>query len=802
MQPDRQVTELRRRLRRAGYDPLPLDGKAPCLKEWQKQIDSNDDTIGLWGTLYPYSTNTGALTKRVPTLDLDILNPAAAEAAEELVRERFEERGCVLTRIGRAPKRAVLFRTDEPFAKIAVNLVAPNGGEERVEFLADGQQVACFGTHPVTKRPYAWHGGEPGQVSREDLPYIREADARQLVDEIVELLVSDYGYQRKAEARSAGTGNGKDHAEPGERERFDWGKFGGLLDHDNLVSVAMALIAGGLDMAATYNLLRSRVEAINAPDAERKQRRLDELRGIVDSAAGKGSGAQSNADWPRPKEIKPALLPIPAFDPELLPPALRDFVMDEAERMPCPPDYIAASLLSVLGSVIGARCFIMPKTRDPWSVPPNLWCMCVGEVSSFKTPAMNAATKPLDRMIADMKEAHHDKMEAFEHAKMVHDARLKALELDLKTAAKDGKAEAEAAAQKIKEHKNAAPKEPAERRFKTNDTTIEKLGELLRDSPAGVAVHRDEIVGLLASWERDGHESDRQFYLEAWNGNASHDVDRIGRGSIHIPNLCITILGGIQPDRLRAYQEMTENRLSNDGVLQRFQLLVYPDPCAWEYQDRSPRPEASDRVFRIIKELADFDPIMWGGEPTTVAAPTPAFRFDEAAQPIFIEFLTKLHRERINPADHPLVRQHLSKYPKLMPALALILHLAECADTGRRGRVTPKAAERAVRWCDYLEAHARRCYGLLLDGGATAAKMLSEKIMAGKLPDGFTFRTIDQAKWSGLTTKKAIEDALGWLEDSGWIRAIDEPVGKRGGRPTTRYAIHPDLPRATAEQAT
>jgi putative DNA primase/helicase len=67
--------------------------------------------------------------------------------------------------------------------------------------------------------------------------------------------------------------------------------------------------------------------------------------------------------------------------------------------------------------------------------------------------------------------------------------------------------------------------------------------------------------------------------------------------------------------------------------------------------------------------------------------------------------------------------------------------------------------------------------------------------MAGKLPDGLTFRTIDQAKWSGLTTKKAIEDALGWLEDSGWIRATDEPAGKRGGRPTVRYTIHPDLPR-------
>jgi hypothetical protein len=152
---------------------------------------------------------------------------------------------------------------------------------------------------------------------------------------------------------------------------------------------------------------------------------------------------------------------------------------------------------------------------------------------------------------------------------------------------KSGKAETEAAARHISEHNKAGPREPAERRYKTNDTTIEKLGELLKDSPAGVVVHRDEIVGLLASCEREGHENDRRFYLEAWNGNSSHDVDRIGRGSIHIPNLCITILGGIQPDKLRAYQETTEDRLSNDGVLQRFPLSIA----------RLPRPLRCSHIY-------------------------------------------------------------------------------------------------------------------------------------------------------------------------------------------------------------
>jgi hypothetical protein len=55
----------------------------------------------------------------------------------------------------------------------------------------------------------------------------------------------------------------------------------------------------------------------------------------------------------------------------------------------------------------------------------------------------------------------------------------------------------------------------------------------------------------IDTWHRH-HLPPGENLLEAWNGNSSHDVDRIGRGSIHIPNLCITILGGIQPDKLRA----------------------------------------------------------------------------------------------------------------------------------------------------------------------------------------------------------------------------------------------------------
>ena len=103
--------EIRRALLASGYSPLPLNGKAPVLKEWQSKLQTNDGEIQLWDSMYPNATNTGILTQRTPAIDIDIIVPEAAEAIEALARETFGEHGDIITRFGHAPKRAILLRT-------------------------------------------------------------------------------------------------------------------------------------------------------------------------------------------------------------------------------------------------------------------------------------------------------------------------------------------------------------------------------------------------------------------------------------------------------------------------------------------------------------------------------------------------------------------------------------------------------------------------------------------------------------------------------------------------------------------
>jgi uncharacterized protein DUF3987 len=513
-------------------------------------------------------------------------------------------------------------------------------------------------------------------------------------------------------------------------------------------------------------------------------------------------GTSTGDVWPDAKPIRAALHPVPAFDAEtLLPEALRGWIMDEADRMPCPPDFIAAAVLVALGAIIGARCAIKPKARDSWLIVPNLWGGIVGLPAAKKSPAIGSALKPLDRLIGLAMAAYQADMEAFDAENMVFEAKKDAIEARIKAAArgKDGKGEnLDSIAGEFQAHRHEAPEAPVLRRYKSNDTTVEKLGELLRDNPTGLLVLRDELVGLIASWDREGREGERAFYLEAWNGNASFDTDRIGRGSIFIPNLCVSIFGGIQPDKLVGYLEQATNALANDGMLQRFQVLVYPDHRVWEWQDRSPAKEARDRAYTVFEVLADFDPVAWGAAPADDFAKFPHFRFNEAGQEIFVEWAGDLHRTRLPAEEQPIIAQHLAKFDKLFPALALILHLTDCAATGCRGPVTGDAALRAAAWCEYLEAHARRCYGLLMDEGLRAALAVADKLRQGKLADGFTARDVRRNQWRSLTTDEAVQAALDWLEDEGWLRGqAVGGEGPRSGRRTRRYLINPKVTKTS-----
>ena len=164
-------TAIRLLLAEGDYSPIPTyPNKHPACNDWQTKFKVGRPEIELWPKVYPDAKGTGILCAYVPTLDIDVMIDPAAQAIEDLVRERFDELGPILVRFGRPPKRAIPFRCDQPFVKLLVNLVAPDGSAHKLEFLGNGQHVMVAGLHGDSGRYYRWHGSAPGRVRREELP--------------------------------------------------------------------------------------------------------------------------------------------------------------------------------------------------------------------------------------------------------------------------------------------------------------------------------------------------------------------------------------------------------------------------------------------------------------------------------------------------------------------------------------------------------------------------------------------------------------------------------------------------------
>ena len=329
--------------------------------------------------------------------------------------------------------------------------------------------------------------------------------------------------------------------------------------------------------------------------------------------------------------------------------------------------------------------------------------------------------------------------------------------------------------------------------YLVHDATVEKLGELLAENPNGLTLFRDELIGFLRSMDRQGHESDRGFYLEAWNGSNAYAYDRIGRGTIMIPNTCLAIFGTIQPGPLARYLRASASGEEADGFMPRFQVLVYPDPVVeFVNVDRRPDTRARDMAHAVFRALDQLDPVARGCMVDEERG-VPFLGFDPTAQDFFDDWRVRLELRLRSGAESSLMACHLAKYRSLMPSLALVFHLIDSHAEPVLEPVSIRAARDAAAWCELLEAHARRIYQSSLDGDLDAAVHLGERIK-GKLPNPFTARAVARKGWSGLTTAEEVRRAAGILQDRGWIKSVVVPTDReKGGRPTEVFWIHPRL---------
>jgi len=504
--------------------------------------------------------------------------------------------------------------------------------------------------------------------------------------------------------------------------------------------------------------------------------------------------------WSDPQEL-PSLFPqAPRLPAEMLPDALRTWLCDVSERLQVPLEFAAAPAIVGLSAVVGRKFGIHPKRRDDWLVIPNLWGVDIERPGTMKSATIVEALKPLGNLAA---RAHKEYEQTFAECKAsaeVHKARIQAVKDLIKAAAKKRDENEIAELRKeLSSLESVATGESTERRYRVNDATTEKLIELLRDNPRGLLVYRDELFGWLRNLDKVGHEGDREFYLEGWNGDGAFTSDRIGRGTVHAEGVCLSLFGGIQPGKLAAYVDNAINGLEgDDGLLQRFQMAVYPEPSrTWQNEDRYPNQTARDRAYRLFETLDNLNPEALGVLPGKFQS-IPALRFDPDAQDFFDAWRSKLETKlRSGEIEAPAFISHLAKYRSLMPSLALLFHLGDWADAQLTTVPPPGlepvsllSAKLAAAWCDFLELHARKIYAGVIQPDIHAAHALAGKIRERKIKDGASVRDVYRNQWAMLKTKACVYDGLAILQDLNWAR-VQTIRKSEGGAPSDMIRINP-----------
>jgi hypothetical protein len=505
-------------------------------------------------------------------------------------------------------------------------------------------------------------------------------------------------------------------------------------------------------------------------EAAERQRVWEALSGGIRAMGGDAGGSEDAdtsefvAEHADPVDLWAKFDP-PSLPRGLLPRVIEDFAVDRSKTMGCDISGIAVGALAVCAGAIPDSIKLQPKRNDTeWLESARLWVLQIGDPSTMKTPSIQAATKPSRRINSEMAHEYQRAMDAWSL---------------------------------LQKDEQRHTRKPKKLRAMIFDTTIESTQEILRDSPNGVLLEDDELSGWFDAMYKysgaRGAQKDRSFWLQAYNGG-SKTVDRITRGTVHIDNLSVSIIGGSQPGPIRKLADAGED----DGLLQRFlPIMVRPavggrdEPPGWavlDYEKMVRKLFTLEPATRLLEHILRVD--------------TP-LKFDDGALKIREELERKHLDLMLLEGLNRKLTSHFGKYNGMFARLCLVWHCVEHAAGGvgeLPAVVTEATARRVADFLHgFLKPHAVAFYvGVLgLSNDHDRLANVADYVLAHKLERN-TNRDVARGDRSMRGLKKHETEAIfEQLEALGWI------IRTPGSRPSDppHWIVNPVVHQRFAERA-
>jgi hypothetical protein len=465
------------------------------------------------------------------------------------------------------------------------------------------------------------------------------------------------------------------------------------------------------------------------------------------------------------------------FPVDVLPEAAALLVVEGAEAIGCPQDFLAVPALAMAAGAIGRSASLLLK--DGYFARGNVYAACVGPPSGGKTPALKIAAIAVRKIDEDLEAEYAQALVRWEE----ESARL----------GSDGK-------------KQKPPPPPRPRRIDIDDATMETIPILLADNPRGLIMVRDELTAFMLGMNqfKGGKGNDRPIALKIWSGDAIKK-DRVNHEAnvpIRCPHPCLTIVGGLPPDMLGS---LIDPMGRVDGFLDRF-LLSYPEPLpVADWSERGIPDETIEEWRRLVARLwARPMDVKEGRTVPHVARFTPEGR--AAWRKYYHAHWAEMHAPEFDPA----LRGPWGKLGEYAGRFALILaclhHAADpTANPVAVLEVGPETVARAWRLVDYFKNHSERVHSAIAIGsgigGGRVVKAIVDWLRQGRR-ESFSEHDIKQARrW---IEPEELTRALAYLTKRNVVRPREAPPEtSKSGRPLSpAYDVNPLLLDAQNPQNT
>jgi hypothetical protein len=322
------------------------------------------------------------------------------------------------------------------------------------------------------------------------------------------------------------------------------------------------------------------------------------------------------------------------------------------------------------------------------------------------------------------------------------------------------------------------PLYPTRPRVRINNATIESLMQELAQHPRGFLLHRDELAGWLGDFNRyGGNGGDRGQYLEMFGGRSS-SVDRKSLDrTLFIKHMHLSIIGGIQPDRLDSILLQGDD----DGLQARF-LMLWPEPVGLTRATTTPDDRPIERAFHRLRGLR-----FVGEEPITIP-------FSNEAAEAMWTWQRKHHAASAAAAGR--YGSALGKFPGYVARIALVLeHLwwAVSETEAAPSKVEARAVKASADLVDeYFAPMLARILGEeAITQSERAATLLARAIIDRKA-ETLNIRTVKR-EWRvpGLMRTAAVDAAVHELVEARWlVRSPNQPTT---GRRNTTYIVRQEI---------